>query len=169
MLDDLPSGGIPGSRIDVNPRFRESLVKATNLYSEARGAALHKLYQSLGQINASRDPKEEWAADVEEVAGCCGYFSHCLQAFSADMVVFLDILEMMQEYEARPTRSWGWLRFWRSEEAEEGMARTDSEGMGFGGGGGGCGVLVARWRVLLTGVKRHWLRRIYLGCQGRQI
>lgn len=113
MLDNLPAS--PGSTclITVNPRFRESLVKATELYSEARADALDTLYKSLRVITGSRDQKVEWAADVEEVAGCCGYFSYCLQAFSQEMLIFLDILERMEDYQNNPKRSWNWLKFWK--------------------------------------------------------
>lgn len=113
MLDNLPAS--PGSRslITVNPRFRESLVKATELYSEARAEALDTLYKNLRVIPGSRDQKVEWAADVEEVAGCCGYFSYCLQAFSQEMLIFLDILERMENYQNNPKRSWNWLKVWK--------------------------------------------------------
>lgn len=113
MLGDLPSGKGLGLSIQVNPRFRESLVKATELYSEARAESLDALYKNLRVMAGSRDQKQEWTADVEEVAGCCGYFSYCLQEFSEEMVTFLDILERMEDYQNNITRSWDWLKIWR--------------------------------------------------------
>ena len=126
MLDNLPAS--PGSRslITVNPRFRESLLKATELYSEARAEALDTLYKGL-RVPSSRDQKAEWAADVEEVAGCCGYFSYCLQAFSQEMLIFLDILERMEDYQNNPQRSWNWLKVWKLFGTKN-SSSGDSEG-----------------------------------------
>ena len=119
MLDNLPAepSSDRNNPIAVNPRFRESLVKAIELYSEARAEALDALYKNLKVITGSRDRREEWAADVEEVAGCCGYFSYCLQEFAQEMIVFLNILEQMEAYQEWPTRSWSWLKFWKKEES----------------------------------------------------
>lgn len=129
MLDDLPAGHGSNLPISVNPRFRESLVKATELYSEARTEALDTLYKNLRNITGSSNQKQEWAADVEEVAGCCGYFSYCLHAFSQEMLVFLDILEGMEEYQNNPTKSWNWLKIWRRFGITGGKYdRRDSEG-----------------------------------------
>lgn len=136
MLDNLPSATDQGPdfRIEVNPRFRESLVSAIKLYSEARSQALNTLYQGLKAVPAaSRSRGEEWAADVEEIAGCCGYFSFCLQDFAQvrlwlvswvgellklisilqEMITFLDILEEMEDCQHHTARSWTWLKFWR--------------------------------------------------------
>ncbi|KAF8459390.1 Fusaric acid resistance protein-like-domain-containing protein [Terfezia claveryi] len=129
MLDNLPSSRGADLTIAVNPRFRESLVKATDLYYEARVEALNNLYKNLRSITVSNDQKQEWAADVEEVAGCCGYFSYCLHAFSQEMAVFLDILQQMEHYQNHKTRSWDWLKVWRRFGIAGGkFARRDSEG-----------------------------------------
>lgn len=119
MLDNLPSGPGPDATIGLNPRFRDSLVRATELYAAARAEALDTLYKSLRIITGSRDQKMEWAADVEEVAGCCGYFSYCLQMFSQEMLNFLDILEDLETYQNHTIRSWTWLKFWRRFFPEE--------------------------------------------------
>ena len=118
MLDNLPAEPTSDKKnpISVNPRFRESLSKAIDLYSEARAEALDTLYKNLKVITGTRDRREEWAADVEEVAGCCGYFSYCLQEFAQEMLVFLNILEQMEAYQEWPTRSWSWLKFWKKEK-----------------------------------------------------
>lgn len=130
MLDNLPSNRGPDLTIAVNPRFRESLIKATDLYYEVRVEALNNLYKSLRIITGSQNQKQEWAADVEEVAGCCGYFSYCLHAFSQEMVVFLDILEQMESYQKNKTRSWDWLKVWRRFGIAGGeFAARDSEGI----------------------------------------
>jgi len=130
MLDNLPSSRGADLTIAVNPRFRESLVKATDLYYEARADALNNLYKNLRSITGSYDQKQEWAADVEEVAGCCGYFSYCLHAFSQEMAVFLDILEQMEHYQNHKTRSWDWLKVWRRSGVAGGkFAGRDSEGI----------------------------------------
>jgi len=130
MLDNLPSSHGPDLTISVNPRFRESLVKATDLYYEARAEALNNLYKSLRIITGSKDQKEEWAADVEEVAGCCGYFSYCLHAFSQEMVVFLDVLEQMEYYQNHKTRSWNWLKVWRRFGLGGGKHQRGRQGTG---------------------------------------
>ncbi|RPB29574.1 hypothetical protein L211DRAFT_26091 [Terfezia boudieri ATCC MYA-4762] len=128
MLDNLPSSRGADLTIAVNPRFKESLDKATDLYYEARVEALNNLYKNLRSITVSNDQKQEWAADVEEVAGCCGYFSYCLHAFSQEMAVFLDILQQMEHYQNHKTRSWNWLKVWRRFGIAGGkFARRDSE------------------------------------------
>ncbi|KAF8422669.1 Fusaric acid resistance protein-like-domain-containing protein [Tirmania nivea] len=128
MLDNLSSSPGDDLTIAVNPLFRESLVKATALYYETREKALNNLYKNLRSITGSKDQKQEWAADVEEVAGCCGYFSYCLHAISQDMAVFLDILEQMEYYQNHKTRSWDWLKIWRRFGIGGGkLARRGSE------------------------------------------
>jgi hypothetical protein len=58
------------------------------------------------------------AADFEEVAASCGYFSSSLEDFAEDMVIFLDILEALKVnvncYPRR--RTWGWLKFWKRRQ-----------------------------------------------------
>ncbi|KAF8475692.1 Fusaric acid resistance protein-like-domain-containing protein [Kalaharituber pfeilii] len=127
MLDNLPSSHGPDLTIAVNSKFRESLEKATKLYSEVRGKAIDTLYNRLRVISGCRDQKVEWAADIEEIAGCCGYFSYCLQEFSQEMIIFLDILEQMEDYQNHPTRSWNWLKFWRRFELGNKAERQGSQ------------------------------------------
>jgi hypothetical protein len=54
------------------------------------------------------------AADFEEVAASCGYFSSSLEDFAEDMVIFLDILEALKANVNRypKRRTWSWLKFW---------------------------------------------------------
>lgn len=94
----------------INEHFRHSLIDANNLFANARKEALqavyrHKIPHKTGSI--------EVAADFEEVAASCGYFSTSLQDFAEDMVTFLDILEELKDRRYPRRRSWNWLKFWR--------------------------------------------------------
>lgn len=123
MLDELPFSSGPKYRIAVNTEFRRSLKQAIELYSEARVEALNTLYCSEAVTKAR--PMAE-AADVEEIAASCGYFSTCLLYFSEEMLEFLDILEQMECLQRQKPRTWAWLKFWkgwgkgRKEKDEEG-------------------------------------------------
>lgn len=96
----------------INEHFRYSLVDANTLFANARKEALQLVYRNkipkkLGSV--------EMAADFEEVAASCGYFSSSLQDFAEDMVTFLDILEELKDNVNRypRQRTWKWLKFWR--------------------------------------------------------
>jgi hypothetical protein len=102
----------------INEHFRHSLIDAKALFSNARREALSAVYQNK---IASRTSSAAVAADFEEVAASCGYFSSSLQNFAEDMVVFLDILEELKanvnRYPRR--RTYSWLKFWRSNKKSQ--------------------------------------------------
>ncbi|KAL7269959.1 hypothetical protein RUND412_007347 [Rhizina undulata] len=110
ILDDLPFGPGPKHKIQVNPEFRQSLRTAIKLFSESRIEALTTLYRSELII---RERHMEEAADVEETAASCGYFSYCLQYFAEETITFLDILYELEELQNSRPKSWEWLKFWR--------------------------------------------------------
>lgn len=112
VLDELPFGPGPDYLIAINEHFRYSLVDANALFANARSEALtavykHKVPTKTGSV--------EIAADFEEVAASCGYFSSSLQDFAEDMVTFLDVLEELKDNVNRfpRQRSWRWVKFWR--------------------------------------------------------
>jgi hypothetical protein len=96
----------------INEHFRHSLVDAKALFSNARREALSAVY--LNKIPKMTSCAAV-AADFEEVAASCGYFSSSLQDFADDMVAFLDILEELKanvnRYPRR--RTYSWLKFWQ--------------------------------------------------------
>lgn len=96
----------------INEHFRHSLIDATALFINARKEALAMVYQN--KIPA-KTGSVEVAADFEEVAASCGYFSSSLQDFAEDMVTFLDVLEQLKENAKRypRKRTWDWLKFWQ--------------------------------------------------------
>ncbi|KAF2495118.1 hypothetical protein BU16DRAFT_486353 [Lophium mytilinum] len=112
VLDELPFGPPPAYAMMVNSHFRSSLVDANDLFASARKEALALVYKNKIPENAS---SVEVAADYEEVAASCGYFSSSLQDFAEDMIVYLDILEELKENRTRSPRrrTWNWLKFWR--------------------------------------------------------
>lgn len=110
MLDELPFSPGPNYRIAVNTEFRKSLKQAIELYSETRVEALNTLYQSEAVTKAR--PMAE-AADVEEIAASCGYFSTCLLYFSEEMLEFVDILERLERLQRQRPRTWEWMKFWK--------------------------------------------------------
>jgi hypothetical protein len=94
----------------INEHFRRSLIDANTLFANARKEALnvvykHKIPQKTGSV--------EVAADFEEVAASCGYFTSSLQDFAEDMVTFLDILEELKERRYPRKRTWSWLKIWK--------------------------------------------------------
>lgn len=109
----------------VNEHFRHSLVDAKVLFANARREALSVIYQSK---IPSKTGSAAVAADFEEVASSCGYFSSSLQDFAEDMVVFLDILEELKLNVNRypRQRSWNWLKFWRKRKYsdDDGIAHS---------------------------------------------
>jgi hypothetical protein len=112
VLDELPFGPPPAYVMTVNSHFRSSLVDANEMFASARKEALALVYKNKIPENTN---SVEVAADYEEVAASCGYFSSSLQDFAEDMVVYLDILEELKENRTRSPRrrTWNWLKFWR--------------------------------------------------------
>jgi hypothetical protein len=96
----------------INEHFRHSLIDANALFVNARKEALGLVYKNKVPAKTG---SVAVAADFEEVAASCGYFSSSLQDFAEDMVTFLDVLEELKENaKSYPRkRSWDWMRFWR--------------------------------------------------------
>ena len=114
MLDGLPFISGKTHRLQVNREFSGSLGRAIELYSETRVEALNKLYKS--EAVTKERPMVE-AADVEEIVASCGYFSNCLLYFAEEMLVFLSLLEELEDLQAKKPRSWGWAKFWKSKKS----------------------------------------------------
>lgn len=112
VLDELPFGPGPDYLIIVNSHFRSSLVEANNMFTTARKEALALVYKNK---LPAKTGSLEVAADFEEVAASCGYFSSSLQDFAEDMITYLDILEELKgDINRSPRkRTWKWLLFWR--------------------------------------------------------
>jgi hypothetical protein len=104
----------------INEHFRHSLIDAKALFTNARREALSIVYRNRVPTKTG---SAAVAADYEEVAASCGYFSSSLEDFAEDMVTFLDILEELKvnvnRYPRR--RTWQWLKFW-----QKGRSRPDS-------------------------------------------
>ncbi|KNG50613.1 60s ribosomal protein l19 [Stemphylium lycopersici] len=113
VLSELPFGPGPEYNMAINEHFRHSLVDAKALFSNARQEALSTVYKNK---IPTRTSSAEVAADFEEVAASCGYFSSSLIDFAEDMVGFLDILEELKanvnRYPRR--RTYNWLKFWQN-------------------------------------------------------
>lgn len=128
MLDELPFGPGPDYEMAINEHFRHSLIDATALFVNARKEALSAVY-----LNKMPDKtgSVEVAADFEEVAASCGYFSSSLQDFAEDMVTFLDMLEQLKENAKRypRKRTWQWMKFWRRWSWFRKTFPSDDEGM----------------------------------------
>ncbi|KAF2819839.1 hypothetical protein CC86DRAFT_362211 [Ophiobolus disseminans] len=111
VLSELPFGPGPEYHMAINEHFRHSLVDAKALFTNARREALSIVYK---QRMPTKTGSAAVAADYEEVAASCGYFSSSLEDFAEDMVAFLDILEELKadvnQYPRR--RTWTWVRFW---------------------------------------------------------
>ena len=116
MLDDLPFISGKTHTLQVNRGFRGSLGQAIALYSEMRIEALNTLYKS--EAVTKERPMAE-AADVEEIAASCGYFSYCLLYFAEEMLVFLSLLEELEDLQARKPWSWEWAKFWKSKKSRK--------------------------------------------------
>ncbi|PWW79664.1 hypothetical protein C7212DRAFT_356449 [Tuber magnatum] len=98
MLDDLPFN-------------TGSLSRAIALYSETRIEALNTLYKSEA-VTKERPAME--AADVEEIAASCGYFSYCLLYFAEEML-------------ERKPRSWEWAKFWKLKKSRKTAVEENSD------------------------------------------
>ncbi|KAL5120886.1 hypothetical protein ACEQ8H_001073 [Pleosporales sp. CAS-2024a] len=113
VLSELPFGPGPEYNMAINEHFRHSLIDAKALFTNARREALSMVYRKRVPARIS---SAALAADYEEVAASCGYFSSSLEDFAEDMVTFLDILEELKSnvngYPRR--RTWQWLRFWQN-------------------------------------------------------
>jgi hypothetical protein len=112
VLSELPFGPGPEYNMAINEHFRHSLIDAKVLFTEARREALSAVYKNK---LPTKPGSAAVAADFEEVAASCGYFSSSLQDFAEDMVTFLDILEELKASVNRYPRqkTWAWLRFWQ--------------------------------------------------------
>ena len=112
MLSELPFGPGPEYNMAINEHFRHSLVDAKALFASARRDALSAVYSNKVPTRTS---SAAIAADFEEVAASCGYFSSSLQDFAEDMVAFLDILEELKANVNRHPRrrTYTWLKFWQ--------------------------------------------------------
>ena len=113
ILDDLPFGSGPQYEVTIDAQYKSSLEDAVKLYSRSRQDALSRLYDHK-EVNKQRSVDVE--ADFEEIAASCGVFSYALQDFAAEMLNYLDILDLLRlETEERPDgRTWDWLKVWQS-------------------------------------------------------
>jgi hypothetical protein len=113
ILDDLPFDPEQNYAITVNPKFKVSLQRATELYKAARAEALHAVYEK----SMDRKRPMEVQADWEEAAACCGHFSTSLIDVADDVQDYLIILDEMEDElgENRSSRSWSWLKVWRKD------------------------------------------------------
>ncbi|OAL52038.1 hypothetical protein IQ07DRAFT_536877 [Pyrenochaeta sp. DS3sAY3a] len=112
VLSELPFGPAPTYHMAINEHFRHSLVDAKALFTNARRDALSAVYKNK---IPTRTSTAAIAADFEEVAASCGYFSSSLEDFAEDMVSFLDILEELKANVNRypRQRTYKWLKFWQ--------------------------------------------------------
>ncbi|EOA84863.1 uncharacterized protein SETTUDRAFT_32103 [Exserohilum turcica Et28A] len=112
VLSELPFGPGPEYNIAINEHFRHSLIDAKALFSNARREALSGIYENKIPTRLS---SAAVAADFEEVAASCGYFSSSLIDFAEDMVGFLDLLEELKANVNRypRQRTYNWLKFWQ--------------------------------------------------------
>lgn len=129
VLSELPFGPGPEYDMAINEHFRHSLVDAKVLFANARRDALTAVYKNKVPTRTST---AEVAADFEEVAASCGYFSLSLHDFAEDMVAFLDILEELKtnvnRYPRR--RTYQWLKFWQSGRRRKHSGGDGSEDTG---------------------------------------
>ncbi|KAI1389743.1 Fusaric acid resistance protein-like-domain-containing protein [Hypoxylon trugodes] len=109
MLKEPPFG-VPGSPININEQFKQSLGDAISLYNQARGAALEEIYKT---IELGRTRSESVQADFEEVAAACGHFTFSLLSFADEMQIYLDTLDDLRDTVEQNKRTWKWLLFWR--------------------------------------------------------
>ena len=129
ILDEHPFQEDVKHKVTVNSRFRSSLDRAIDLYTEARQEALKAVYD---QKNMDRDRPMEVEADWEEVAASCGHFSFSLLEVAEQVKEYLSILDDLQlEVEERPAgRTWAWLKFWRSRaKPRRGTEELEAEHM----------------------------------------
>lgn len=122
ILDERPFDQGSKHEVVVNPKFRSSLLRAIELYTQARQEALKAVYD---QKDMERNRPAKVEADWEEVAASCGHFSFSLLEVAQQVSEYLAILDELQlQVEERPGgRTWSWLKFWRSKE----VSRSDVE------------------------------------------
>lgn len=110
VLRELPFDG--DRNVNVNSHFRGSLEEANALFTNARKEGLAELYRNR---SITKWRSAEVAADFEEVAASCGYFSSSLQDLAEHTIHYLDVLEKLKQIETRELgkRSWNWLKFWK--------------------------------------------------------
>ncbi|KAF1810793.1 hypothetical protein P152DRAFT_483520 [Eremomyces bilateralis CBS 781.70] len=109
ILRELPFRTTPPYEIEIDHNFKDSLRDAMDLFAQARKEALDRIYDNKGLSIAS---STEMAADLEEIAASCGYFSSSLQDFAEDLMLYLNAIEELQEHlemVGGPQRSWSWL------------------------------------------------------------
>ncbi|KAI1327318.1 ribosomal protein L19 [Xylariaceae sp. FL0255] len=123
MLKEPPFGA-PGSPIELNPHFKDSLSEAISLYNQSRGRALEELYK---KIESSRSNSESIQADFEEVAAACGHFSFSLLSFADEMKKYLDMVEDLKFVSEQRRRTWKFLRFWERFTPFWRTKKTDSD------------------------------------------
>lgn len=125
VLSELPFGPGPEYNMAINEHFRHSLVDAKALFADARREALSGIYTNK---IPTRTSSAAVAADFEEVAASCGYFSSSLIDFAEDMVGFLDILEELKSNVNRypRQRTYNWLKFWKTRHKKS-HSGDDSE------------------------------------------
>ncbi|KAI1140361.1 Fusaric acid resistance protein-like-domain-containing protein [Hypoxylon sp. FL0543] len=109
MLKEPPFG-VPGSPININDQFKQSLADAISLYNQARGNALEEIYKT---IELGRTRSESVQADFEEVAAACGHFSFSLLSFADEIQIYLDTLDDLRDATEQNRRTWKWLLFWK--------------------------------------------------------
>ncbi|KAH6643746.1 Fusaric acid resistance protein-like-domain-containing protein [Boeremia exigua] len=126
VLSELPFGPGPDYNMTINEHFRHSLVDAKALFSNAKRDALDVVYKTKIPLKTG---SAAVAADFEEVAASCGYFSSSLEDFAEDMVTFLDVLEELKSNVNRypRRRSWTWLKFWQRGRKSKRAHGDDSE------------------------------------------
>ena len=114
ILDERPFDKGSKHEVVVNAKFHSSLLRAIELYTEARQEALKAVYD---QKDLQRNRPIEVEADWEEVAASCGHFSFSLLEVAEQVMEYLSILDDLQlEVEERPAgRTWSWLKFWKSK------------------------------------------------------
>ena len=115
ILDQEPFERGSKHEVVVISKFSSSLLRAIDLYTDARQEALKAVYD---QKDLHRNRPLEVEADWEEVAASCGHFSFSLLEVAEQVKEYLSILDEMQlEVEERPAgRTWSWLKFWKTKK-----------------------------------------------------
>jgi Fusaric acid resistance protein-like/Aromatic acid exporter family member 2 len=118
ILDERPFDRGSKHEVVVNSKLSSSLLRAIDLYTEARQEALKAVYD---QKDLHRNRPIELEADWEEVAASCGHFSFSLLEVAEQVKEYLSILDELQlEVEERPAgRTWSWLKFWKAKTSSK--------------------------------------------------
>jgi uncharacterized membrane protein YgaE (UPF0421/DUF939 family) len=122
ILDDFPFDASDGYKVATNPKFRLSLDRALEMYTESRKDALMVVYGQKDMNRARPIPVE---ADWEDAAACCGHFSFSLVEVAESVRDYLITLDELQlEVDECPAgRTWRWLNFWEQKQDQD---RVDS-------------------------------------------